>query len=142
MSGPFFQRYKVVSHSCSKTFNRELTRLSQEGWLLLDSGYSAAHGGHWTDPGTHWAHLSMGDTYKRVAEEDQRVNPPNRRSFPYDRSYGSHKAERRKNGAQHDRRTETRRNDAATGVEDKARRAAHEKRGGGLPFGQKGVPPQ
>ena len=135
MSGPFFQRYKVVSHSCSKTFERELMKSSQEGWLLLDSGYSAAPGDHWVDQGVHWAHLSMGDTYKREAEVDRRVNPDDRRSYPPDRAYGSHKAERRDNPIGNHRKGSRR---PLTGADDKARRAAHETRGGKIGFGEKG----
>ena len=122
MSGPTWHRFKVVTHCDQGAFERELVRLSQDGWRLLGSGTETRLGDTYAVAGTHWAHLTKLDYYKRGAEEDRRKRGVlyDQRSYPADKAYGSTKPEKRSNPISN-RRTATRRLDTATGKEDKPR---------------------
>ena len=131
--GPFWYRFKAISCADPGEFQREMTRLSQDGWSLVECGLEEYK---------HWAHLRMEDRFKRVAQSDQRHGSSltDRRKYPADPAYGAgdtDKPEKRSHPTSNRRKT-TRRMDRATGADDQARIAAHEKMIGKLALGARG----
>ena len=128
--GPFWYRFKAISCADPGEFQREMTRLSQDGWSLVECGLEEYK---------HWAHLRMEDRYKRRAVEDRRGDISDRRSYPAKTVSARANldediphARKTREDQKPVRRIGTRRLDRATGKEDQARIAEHEKRVGDL----------